>query len=287
MKFSMNSNALRKKCSVQEIVEIAKAAGVQGMEWGLGPIDGALEEAKTMLKATQDAGLEVVSFINGGLLWKTDEIRRWSEAVKAGGGSVLRVAPPWFAYNYDESVHQADDFMTLVNWSREGLAKLMELGKEYDIRYVLETHGASCFAAPQMVPWILGEFDPKYCGVIYDVANTYIEGFLRPRAAVEIMKDYIAYMHVKNVAFVESVNAEGRTVFKNQRRTLDKGMVDYVEVMFALKLHKWDGWFSFEEFVTPEPSQTAAEISAGIEHLKWAREQAKDAIEEPYLPFNH
>ena len=50
----MNSNALRKKCSVQEIVEIAKAAGVQGMEWGLGPIDGALEEAKTMLKATQD-----------------------------------------------------------------------------------------------------------------------------------------------------------------------------------------------------------------------------------------
>ena len=287
MKFSMNTNSIRKKCSIDEIIKIALDAGVQGMEWGLGPVEGAAEEAKAMLKASKDAGLEVVSYINGGQLWKTDLIRRWSEAVAAGGGKVLRVAHPWFAYNYDESVHQGDNFMTLVEWSREGLAKLMDMGKEFGIRYVLETHSASTFACPLMVPFVLKEFDPKYCGVIYDVANTYIEGFLRPRAAVEVLKDYIAYMHVKNLAFVESVDENGKTVFKNQRRTLDKGMVDYVEVMFALKLHKWDGWFSFEEFVTSDPAQVAAEIRHGIAHLEKCRAEAKEAIEEPHLPFNY
>ena len=109
------------------------------------------------------------------------------------------MAHPWFAYNYDEAVHQPDNYMTLVEMSREGLAKLMDLGKEYNIRYVLETHDASCFASPLAVPWILKDFDPKYCGVIYDPANTMLEGFVRPRGAVEIMGDYIAYIHAKNI----------------------------------------------------------------------------------------
>ena len=61
MKFSMNTNSIRKKCSIDEIIKIALDAGVQGMEWGLGPVEGAAEEAKAMLKASKDAGLEVVS----------------------------------------------------------------------------------------------------------------------------------------------------------------------------------------------------------------------------------
>ena len=286
MKFAINTNTLRKKCTIEEIVKIALDAGVQGIEWGLGAIEGIEKETKLMRKATEDAGLEVLSYINGGKLWKTDEIRRYSEAVAAGNGHILRVAHPWFAFNYDESLHQPDSFMTLVEMSREGLAKLMELGKEYNIRYVLETHAGSCFASPLAVPWILKDFDPKYCGVIYDPANTLIEGFVRLRGAVELMGDYIAYIHAKNLAFVEKTDENGKLTFGRQRRTVDQGMIDYVELMFALKMHNWHGFFSFEEFVTQDSSQVAEEVRNGIEHLKKCREAAHDAPCEPFVSFN-
>lgn len=286
MKFSINTNTLRKKCTIEEIVKIALDAGVQGIEWGLGAIEDVEKETKLMRKATEDAGLEVVSYINGGKLWETDEIRRYSEAVAAGNGHILRVAHPWFACNYDESVHQPDSFMALVEMSREGLAKLMDLGKEYNIRYVLETHGGSCFASPLTVPWILKDFDPKYCGVIYDPANTIIEGFVRLRGAVELMGDYIAYIHAKNLVFVEKADENGKPVFTRQRRTVDQGMLDYVELMFALKMHNWHGFFSFEEFVTQDSSQVAEEVRNGIEHLKKCREAAHDAPCEPFVSFN-
>ncbi len=286
MKYSMNTNSIRKQYSVGEIVRIAKAAGVQGLEWGLGPLEQAESEAKAAARAAADAGLELVAFLNSGPLWKTDLIRRWSEVVKAGGGHILRVEHPWFAWDYNESVHQPDDFMALVEMSREGLAKLMELGKEYDIRYVLETHSGSCFACPLMVPLVLKQFDPRFCGVIYDPANTILEGFLRPRAAVEVMKDYLAYIHVKNLAFVERKDADGKPVFDIEKRTVDAGMLDYTELMFALKLHHWDGWCSFEEFTVKDAEGVAAEIRRGITHLERCREQAKAGLEEPFLTFN-
>jgi sugar phosphate isomerase/epimerase len=287
MKFAINTNGLRKHYSPAEIVQQCLKAGVRGIEWGLNTIDTACQDAAEMKRLTADAGLEIVSFINAGILWKTDDIRRWSDAVKAGGGNVLRVAHPWFAWDYNESVHQPDDFMTLVEKSKEGLEKLMELGREYEIRYVLETHKGSCFASPLMVPMVLKDFDPRYCGVIYDPANTLLEGFVLPRIAVEVMKDHIAYIHTKNLMFKEGRTPAGRTTLEFERRPVDQGAVDYVEVMFALKLHNWDGWFSFEEFVSKDPALVADEVKHGIEHLKWCRSEAKNSLEPPFLHFNY
>ncbi|MBR7138436.1 MAG: sugar phosphate isomerase/epimerase [Lentisphaeria bacterium] len=260
MKFSINTNGLRNHYSPAQIVQECLKAGVDGIEWGLNGIDTAEKDAAEMRKLTEDAGLEILSYINAGILWKTDDIRRWSDAVLAGGGRILRVAHPWFAWDYNESVHQPDDFMTLVEKSKEGMAKLMELGKEYNIRYVLETHKGSCFASPLMVPLALKDFDPRYCGVIYDPANAVLEGFVLPRIAVEVMKEYIAYIHTKNLMFKEGRTPEGRTKLDFERRTVDNGAVDYVELMFALKLHNWDGWFSFEEFVSKDPALVADEV---------------------------
>ena len=286
MKFSINTNALRKNYSVEEIADVAAQAGAQGIEWGLSKIENAASEAAAMQKATQAAGLEIVSFINAGPLWKTDEIRRWSEAIAASGGHVMRVAHPWFAWDYNESIHQPDDFMTLVNMTREGLAKLMDMGKEFDIKYVMETHPGSCFASPLTVPWLLKDFDPRYCGLIFDPANTILEGFVRLRGAVELMNDYIAYIHVKNLAFKETVNENGKHIFATERRTVDCGMLDYTELMFALKLQKWDGWLSFEEFVNKDAQQIVTEVSNGIAHLKKCCAEAVDSLQEPFLTFN-
>ena len=85
MKFSINTNRLKDHYSPAQIVQECLKAGVQGIEWGLTSVEKAYDEAVEMKKVTEDAGLEIVSFINAGILWKTDEIRRWSEGFGLSG----------------------------------------------------------------------------------------------------------------------------------------------------------------------------------------------------------
>ena len=45
MKFSINTNQLKKHYAPARIVQECLKAGVQGIEWGLGPLDKAAAEA--------------------------------------------------------------------------------------------------------------------------------------------------------------------------------------------------------------------------------------------------
>lgn len=287
MKFAINTNSLRKDLSISEIIKLAKATGVDGLEWGLSPLPQAAQDAKEMTKASADAGLEVLSFINGGRLWDMDEMRRWSEAVAVVNGKVLRVAHPWYAYNFDESLRQPETFLDLMKRTRDGLVQLQDVSREFGIKYVLETHRASTFASPMAVPAMMQDLDPECCGVIYDPANTFLEGFVRPRGAVELLGDFLAYLHVKNLVIVQQLDDQGKMQVNMEKRLMHEGAIDYVEVMFALKLCKFDGWYSFEEMLmAPDPEKTIEEIKNGITHLKECYETAPDSLKEPFLTFN-
>ena len=284
MKYAVNTNFLKNKYNPKEIIEQALLAEVQGIEWGLGKVETAAADAKEATQLANDAGLEVFSFINGGKLWHKDDMLRWSEAVASAGAKMLRVSHPWFGYNYDETMHQPETFPALMDRAREGLANLEEMGRQFGLRYLLETHSASCFASPMTV-LALRRFSPDYCGFIYDVTNSFMEGFIRPRGAVELMGPYMAYVHVKNRFPVEITEPNGKTGIKWERRPLNKGCIDWEEVMFALKLVGFDGWMSFEEPYTSTET-FAAEIREGVAHLKECEAKAPSTIQEPFTHLN-
>ena len=102
-KYAVNTNGLKGK-KIPDIVQICSEAGVDGIEWGLSGLKEASNEAKQMRELTADAGLEIAGFINAGQLWKTDLMRQWSEALKGVGGTTLRVAHPWFGWDYFEGM---------------------------------------------------------------------------------------------------------------------------------------------------------------------------------------
>ncbi len=288
MKFAINTNSFRKQCTKAELVKLAVDAGVDGIEWGLGSLDDAAGDAAEMSQRTRDAGLAVCGFINAGILWKFDEIRRWSEAAAAAGAPNLRVAHPWFAWNYQESLHQRESFQSLLDRSRKGLEKLQDLSREYHLRYVLETHAGGVAASPWCVPVLLKDLDPATVGVIYDPANTCIEGFVRPAGAVNMMGPYMAYLHLKNLELVRHDPATPglRPEWVPERRHLEAGMVDYMELAYALKLNRFDGWGSFEEPVAKTPAEALDEYRHNIEYIKNCLAQAPDKPEEPFLTFN-
>ena len=113
--YSVNTNMFKNKMSSAEIVALCAKTGADGIEWGLKTIDTARADAGEMCKLTADAGLEVMGYLNAGHMWKEDLMRRWSEAVAGCGGHTLRVAHPWFAWDYSESLHRMDIHGRLCN----------------------------------------------------------------------------------------------------------------------------------------------------------------------------
>ena len=287
-KYAVNTNGL-KNMDIKGIVNLCRKAGVDGIEWGLKDLKSADRDAAIMSRMTKDAGLEVLGYINAGHLWKTDEITQWSEAVCRAGGKTLRVAHPWFGYNYEETLHQRDSFTTLFKHAQEGLERLMPLGKEYGLRYVLEMHSGSVAASAPCARQIMEGLDSRYAGIIYDPANTVLEGFLRPRASVEILGDYLAYVHAKNLFYRQSGGyLEGpvkRLAWEYSLSPLDCGIVDYLEIFFALKCGGFNGWISMEEFFSGK-KDPLHEIVQALRFLKECAETAPLKPAAPFIKFN-
>jgi len=287
-KFAVNTNALKKKWTTAQIVEICCRAGADGIEWGLTSLETASAEALEMHKLTSAAGLEVVGYLNAGLLWKIDLMRQWSEAVAAVKGKMLRVAPPWFAWNFDESLHQKDSFLELLGRSRAGLEALVPLAREYGIRYVVEIHAGNIAASPWAIREMMRGLDPECVGAIYDPANTALEGFVRPSVACELLGKHLAYVHAKNLFLTLSpkyapVALPRRAQWEASRAFLEQGLIDYVEIFFALKKSGFSGWISMEEFASDDYSR---EIAEGIRFLKECAVAAPAETQEPYTKFN-
>lgn len=286
IQFAVNTNAIKKTMNCNEIVQMCVRLGLDGIEWGLPPIDEVKTTIKEMAQVTKDAGLKVTGYINGGLAWKTDLIRRLSEAIASVGGDSLRVEAAWVAYNFDESLHQKYSYMELFKRTRDGMEKLVPLGKEYGIRYVLESHGGGMIASPMTGRWLLEGLDPLYVGIIYDPANGVAEGFLRPRHAVEALGPYMAYVHGKNLLLRQTGQTDDepkRATWTHEKCSLDAGVVDFVELFFALKTVGYNGWVSFEEFFKDSPAE---ELEKGLRFARQCLAAAPEGPREPFTTFN-
>jgi len=203
-------------------------------------------------------------------------------------GKTLRVAHPWFAWDYTESLHQPDNYLDLVKRAKDALKMLESLSIEYRIKYVLEMHSGSIAADPWAIRYLMEDLDPECVGAIYDPANTIVEGFIRPRGACELLGRHLAYVHAKNLIFV-SLAAYTETMkprrmqWQFHKTFIDQGMIDYVEIYFALKNSGFSGWISLEEFVTDNYVQ---EIAESINFLKECDQAAPEAPGEPFSAFN-
>jgi len=286
VKYAINTNCLMEQFSTIDIVRMAGKLGFDGIEWGL-PEKDYKQAAKDMVKASSDYGLKIAGFLNAGHLWKENLMRSYSEAVAGTGAGYLRVTAPWVAFNYDESLHQKQSFNELFAICRNGLDKLVELGSEYGIKYVIETHMGGLCASPVIGKMLLDGLDPNHVGLLYDPGNGVVEGFIRPRLAIEIMGSYLASIHAKNLRHVWTglIRKDGpvRAGWSYEISLLDSGYVDWAEMMFAAKVCNFNGWISMEEFFKPEPEKM---LKDGLDFLKQCEKESPSGPQSPFSTFN-
>lgn len=294
--FAVNTNSFSDRFGYiinntpEGIVSLLKKLGLDGVEWGLpeDDLEKAAKVAKKLASISADNGLKVVSFINAGKLWKTDLIRRWSDIIAPTGIKMLRITAPFVAFDFNESLHQPDSFVDWIKRTHDGLANLVPISHGYGIRYVVEMHMSNTVASACLARQVCEGLDPSAVGIIYDPANGVYEGHLRPRHALELLGPYLAYVHAKNLIWqytgdsapITNIN---RAHWQWKTTQLANGIIDWVEVCFALNIVNFDGWISMEEFFQSNPER---DISNGLAFLRDCVRTAPKKVEEPYTQFN-
>lgn len=286
-KYSINTNALKNEMDPKEIVALAIDCRLDGIEWGIRSMDNAADEMREMAERTKDAGLEIVNWLIGGKPWKKDDLKKRVELVASVGGKSMRVDHPWIAWNLEESLHQGKSFNEIFKLAKDAMPFLSDLSRQSGIRFLFETHSGALLASPLAAKMLFEGVSAEHVGVIYDPANTSIEGGLRPRSEVEILGEYIAYVHAKNIAFFFDGNVSHeplkRTIWSRKTVLPDSGALDWVEVFFALKNGGFSGFISSEEYFSPKKLDA---IKEGVAFLLECEKLSPEKTCMPFTKFN-
>jgi sugar phosphate isomerase/epimerase len=156
---------------------------------------------------------------------------------------------------------------------RGGLTAL----RPYDVRLIFETHPWVITRNAQSCWRLLEGFDPQRVGILLDVANLWFEGNEPIEVAVDLLGDYIAQLHVKNVAVaVKREAGHGGVTVPNVR--LADGVVDWPYVLRVLNSAGFTGDAAIECFAASilgrDDPQAVDELVGSEKELfcRWAQQ---------------
>jgi sugar phosphate isomerase/epimerase len=209
------------------------------------PLTGMEDQLPEIGRITRDAGLEMSAL--GGYVpcFDRDNVERMLAATAALGAGRVRVTMPKLGTgNYRDLFEQARSDM---RWAagRAG---------HHGVTAVVELHHGTITASASAAMRLVESLDPRHVGVIHDIGNLVIEGHEQPLAAFEMLGEYLAHVHVKNVAWQpEGARPDGSTVWKEQWAPLRDGQADIGGYFDALRQFGYTGWVTVEDFSTELP----------------------------------
>lgn len=263
--------------SIPDAAKMVKTAGYDGIEWriheeGHVRLGDAVGAAGYLRQVCSSIDLEIVtlgSYIQTGDL---GDFCRLAEAAKLAGCSNVRVWAPF----YDGSV----DYHTLLQRTRENLARIEEVGRKFGVRAVLEIHFGTIIPSAGLARKLVEGFDPHYLGVIYDPGNMVNEGMEAWKMGLQVLGPYVAYVHFKNTGWFRGSRdndgpgeAQGGNGWRSEWVGIDEGMVSWEGVMRALIDVGFDEYLSNENF-----SRTPVErkLAGDLKYLKRIEQLLKE-----------
>ncbi|MFW5737558.1 MAG: sugar phosphate isomerase/epimerase family protein [Spirochaetota bacterium] len=258
---------------IDETVELAKKLGLDGVEWrvsspppaekpesytferrywdyNLSTVDVARVDTELPAAAqkTRAAGLEVPAATTYLRMSQAplDDIRRALSAAQKSGIPNMRTPAP----GYDRSRPYDEVFAA----TREAIEEAIPFAKEAGVRLCFEMHMNTIIPSASAARRLLDGLPTEQVGVIYDPGNLVIEGFEDYRMGLEILGDYLAWVHVKNTVWTKRGDADGHP-WKWEWAPLADGMADFPDVVASLRAVGYDGWLSIEDFSNEEPTE--------------------------------
>jgi len=172
---------------------------------------------------------------------ETDSIEILLDAASAIGCRNVRVFPP----NYDEK----ENYRVLFDRTLCELKCLEGLASKYGVKINLEIHMGNIIPSASAAYRLVSAFDPKCFGVIYDPGNMVHEGYENYKLGLELLGEYLSYVHVKNAVWnkVDTLD-NGQEVWMPAWAPLKKGYANISKLVSNLKETGFNGYLSIEDF---------------------------------------
>ncbi|WBQ01984.1 sugar phosphate isomerase/epimerase family protein [Kribbella sp. CA-293567] len=143
---------------------------------------------------------------------------------------------------------------------------LEDRARRYGVRALLELHHESLTPSASAARRLVEGLDPRHVGVLHDLGNTVIAGWEEPAHALDLLGEYLAHVHLKNVAFhLAGVENDGTLRWAPKWVPLREGRAHLPEFFKALAGAGYTGWVTVEDFSTAQP--LTERTRANLEYL--------------------
>lgn len=250
--------------TVCEAIQLMKKIGADGIEIvvqdgyhsGI-PCDCDLEMLKKIKECAEETGICIIaltpynSYFNSLNEEKRQEeisaIRKVIDYCEFFGASYVRI--------YGGNLAAGDTYKLDERWNLlvQSLREMGDYAKEKGITLVVENHFNTMAVSAKNSADLMEAVDHPAVAVLYDQANltfTENEDYL---TAIAIQQKYVAYMHVKDLVFVEGKSFVSSNVARpdederNVRtKIVGEGVVPWPQIISKVKELGYDGWLSLE-----------------------------------------
>ena len=200
------------------------------------------DEARRVAGLVTDAGLHVSGLttyhVLGAATSEVAALRTSMHTAQLLGARFIRVSGPEIDY--------ALGYETVRGLFRSQAAEAAVMARDHGLTITMEQHGGRLSAsAGQMLDLLRGIANGNL-GVVYDPGNCVREGFERPLVQVEMLRHVMRAVHVKN-AMPMAADAAAHTIPAENTR-LDEGLLDWREIITAIKATGYDDYLTLEDF---------------------------------------
>jgi sugar phosphate isomerase/epimerase len=290
--------------NVDETVSILKQLGYDGLEWRVSKpapavipqpydysnrywsfnkstldLDSILEIAPDIRQKCKESNLEILSLTTYLCPVEKEKIINVVKAADIMGCRNVRVNVP----KYDFAI----GYISLLNESIKNMKEVLSEVKDMGVRINFETHHGNITPSASSMYRFVSNFDPEDVGVIYDPGNMVHEGYENYEMGLEILGDYLAYIHVKNALWrqtykyplptgefgvgIDKLAGKLDSEWNIQWCPPDKGFVNFEKLAVALKKIGYSGYVSVEDFSNEKDT-----ITKLIDNLKYLKNIFKE-----------
>ncbi len=263
MRFSVFTASTPDWTPKQAVAELA-AQGWDGVEWRITdqddspepgfwagnratwPLTGLEDSLPAIHSVTSGAGLEFSAL--GGYVRCHDRsnVERLLAATAALGAGRVRVTMPGTGDGRYRDLFAA---------TRRDLEWATARAEAYGVQVLVELHHRTLVASASAAMRLVDGLDPARIGIIHDIGNLVIEGYEDYPAAFDMLGEYLAHVHVKNVAWrpVGRSSVDSGIRWAEEWAPLRDGQADLEAYFRALRTVGYDGWVTCEDFSTTVP----------------------------------
>jgi sugar phosphate isomerase/epimerase len=269
--------------SPEEAVEELRQAGYDGVEWRVTAAPPARrsepasywannfctlaptpDDAQRARRLADSAGLNMPSLGTYNRMPDLAAVERDMQFAQSAGVSQIRVG---VGRSLDSHT-----YAELFAQTQKHLEQVVELGRRYGVRALVETHPNTITPSASSAYRLLEPFDPAAVGVIYDPGNLVTEGYEDYRIGLELLGPYLAHVHIKNGAFKRP---EGGGLWRPVNTPLEDGAVDFAFLFATLRKVGYRGWLGVEDFSGARPVREA--LRHNLQFIRSALQAAEEA----------